>query len=272
MRLGAAAITDLSANIFAALLLILLILLRAGSEAPAPAVPVEATQALDSRARTPLRAGALIAILRARAADTAGVSLDLVESGLRSPSAGFPEPDAAPLAALDRFLQAREPGMPVRLYVFSHRWYDSTVRRLEQAGLAWNEITVPRALRDREGSAWSSAFLAILEHRDERGRFREELARLLSVSPSAVLRPDAAVAAGGEADGAGASPAKTVVLSGRLYRILSVGLEIFAISAGVVAVLAIEQLVPKSRVSYRYPSGLNLAARLTDYTKRRRHD
>ncbi|WP_375453298.1 hypothetical protein [uncultured Methylobacterium sp.] len=272
MGLGAAALTDLSANIFAALLLILLILLRAGSDAPAPAVPVEATEALGSRARAPLRAGALVEILRARAPGTKGVSLDLVESGLRSPSAGFPVPEAAPLAALDRLLHAGEPGMPVRLYVFSHRWYDSTVRRLEQAGLAWHEITVPRALRDREGSAWSSAFLAILEHRDERGRFREDLARLLSASPSAVLRPDASVAAGSEADGAGASPAKTAGLSGRLYRILSVALEILAISAGVVAVLAIEQLVPRSRMSYRYPSELSLAARSTDDTKRRRHD
>lgn len=240
VRLGAATLTDLSANIFAALFLILLILLATAG----PQGPVEARRDLGSRARAPLSAGALVELLRERLPRAPGLSLDLSASRIGTSVETAPGSGEAPFAILDRLLargEGRSMG-PVRLYVFSPRLYAPVAERLERAGQPWREITVPAALRDPSGEGWSPAFLALP---DDPARFREGLARLLSAAPMVPLQPNLSV--GGEAlsGGFAAGDRGAAPLGARIGRWFGAFLEVAAIIAGCATVFAIEKLVPK---------------------------
>ncbi len=244
MRLESTVLTDLSANVFAALLLILIILLQAGGT-PVPTAPVEATTDLAGRAREPMRPGDLVRFLHARRPGADGASIDLTATriGVRTP--GRRDDDVAASA-----LPAALPGQgPVRLYVFSHRHYAAVTERLVAAGLRWDEISVPRALADPAGG-WSPGFLALLERGADPAMFRKGLARLLAAAPGPLV-PDGR-SAGGKAAAAGSD-----ALPGRLLRWLGVAVAVLALAAGAATVLAVEALVPRPHGDYRRVGGVS---------------
>ena len=211
-------LSDLSANVFAALLLILILLLQIRVAAdrtaapPVPPPPLDAAVDLGAVAHRPLGARDLVALLRARGGGAPGLSLDLGTRGL-----GVSEADGtaerwssgdALLPALAAALRDGGPGL-VRLYVFSNRDFAAVTAALASAGRPFTDLSVPRALRDRAtGGAWSPAFLALAGAPGTDAAFRDGLARLLA-QDSGPLAPEGRVAGGGASgvpDGA-ASPA-----------------------------------------------------------------
>lgn len=230
MNAAGTVLTDLSANVFAALLLILLILLQAGADAPdgAPGPPTEAAK-LGAVGRAPLHADALVAILHARRPDAEGLSIDLTEV----------EPPP-----LDAALRGLDPALPVRIYVFSHRHYPAVAARLAGAGRPWDEISVPPALGDAE-AGWTPAFRALLARRSDLPRFRAELARLLGG------------AAGPPAPGAGGAPdpRPAGAMGERLRGWLGAAVTVAMLLGAIAAVVAIEWIVPRPRPRYAERSG-----------------
>lgn len=218
-------LTDLSANLFAALLLILLILLQAGADRSdeGPAQPVEAAQ-LAAREHTPLDAGALVAALYDRRPEAAGLSIDLTEA----------EP---PL--LDAAVRGLDPDLPIRLYVFSHRHYSATAALLRKMGRRWQEISVPPVLGDA-ATGWTSAFRALLARRPAPPQFRADLAHLLGAAAGPPLR-----GSGGASD-----PLTSSMLRNPFGGWLGAVLTIATLLLGFAAVLAIEWIVPRRLPCY----------------------
>ena len=150
-----AILSDLSANIFAVFILVLIMLLQqppqAGDRPPAPSV-IEATADLAIVERPPLPAGSVIAHLHDRRASAEGISIDLfadrvavVLGGAEILLPASSDPTMAPrLASL---VQPPPVRAPVRLYVFDHRNYVVVTDTLSRAGRSWHEVSVPLALR-----------------------------------------------------------------------------------------------------------------------------
>ena len=251
MRLESTVLSDLSANVFAALLLILLILLQADAQPdvvtppPREPHPVEATTELHSRLRVPMGSRDLVAFLYDRRPGADGLSLDLTEGGIAGGQSGRPVVD---------LLSGTDPGQPIRLYVFSQARYEAVTDVLAQAGRRWQEVSVPRALRDPTTGGWSRDFLALLDRRPERSRFRDDLARLLAAAPGPLV-PDGGVSAGGGSSrsGMGTPSALGEPLLDRLLRWLGAVLGIVALLSGVATVAAIEMLVPRAQPRYSAP-------------------
>lgn len=187
-RMDLAVLTDLSASMFAATFMILLIFLslvqqKDARPTPAARQAIEATTALRIVRRPVLAPADMVGLLH-RHGSAAGLGIDVFEDRLEVflPGAGGPvllDPTAIPIG-LSRALGSIGDST-VRLYVFSNALYNQALPVLEKAGAKALEVTVPRALRDpaRPAGAWSEAFLRLGARRLEQGAFREGLAALL---------------------------------------------------------------------------------------------
>ncbi len=154
---------DLSANLLCVVLVVLMLIalspLRQGAERPEIVLPVH----VDA----PLSGPDMVDMLYARARGTSGAALDLLAEGVRASE----DVAAADAVAL--------PGGAADVFVFDHRHHAALRARLEGAGVAVRELSVPAALRTRDGADWSPAFLALGQGAPDRDRFARALTDLL---------------------------------------------------------------------------------------------
>jgi len=185
------AITDISANIFALLIFILIIMLA--TKGHAPASRVAAPQTIDVEKdivgieRVPLGSDELFELLYDRGRGTASVKIDLFEREIDVVYGGEIKRFASIESAVPRLRQiAVAARRPIGVYVFGHHFYRSVTDSLKMFGLQWREVSVPQALRDfrtqRNGQGWSEGFSRLIVQPSNRARFRAELARLLQSS------------------------------------------------------------------------------------------
>jgi hypothetical protein len=242
-------VTDISANIFAVFIVILIVLLALPhDEAPpaAPSKPIDVLLDLVSVTKTPLAPGDLVDLLfsRRRAADAIGI--DLFDDRIVVTRPGEP-PDEFSLPLGDRSDVvtaeiATMPTRPIGLYVFDHRGYATVLKLL--GGRPFREMSVPFALRavvdDRQD--WREGFRNLIDRSTDLPSFRSDLSRLLaSPDPSlanAPLQPRAGRHR--RAPNAETAPPPLDDVSARvrlwLQRVLAVG----AILAGVGLIIAVE--------------------------------
>jgi hypothetical protein len=196
-RIDSSVISDVSANIFAVFILILVILLaNARPPPPAQSAPssIDATRDLHAVERAPVRAGDMVEMLRGHAGSGV-INIDLFDGRIEIAGAAGAAPlvldvrrdgGRAMLDRLDGILRGEGGSTPVRLFVFSNRRYAAVTGRLAAAGRPWQEVSVPQALRatvgGRTGDAWSNAFLDLVSRNLDRDRFRAALSRLLAGS------------------------------------------------------------------------------------------
>ncbi|MGQ3214501.1 MAG: hypothetical protein ACT6U0_16500 [Shinella sp.] len=176
-------LTDLSASMFAACFMILLIflsLVQKGEPAsPAPRA-FEAKQAFMVTRQQVLAPAAMIDHLFAHG--RSGTSLDLFADRVEISNAGRKEVwQLSGSDLVSRLADLTPVDDPVRLQVFSHAFYNQVAGALEAGGTAFTELTVPAALRDpeRQSLAWVPAFLQLRETSADRQSFRIGLAALL---------------------------------------------------------------------------------------------
>jgi hypothetical protein len=183
------AVTDISANIFALLIFILIIMLAAQEHAPAvrsdaaPAVDIE--KDLAGIERAPLSSDELFDLLYDRGEGVASVKIDLFDRGIDVIFGGRTEHFISVENAVPMLRQAGT-RLPVGIYVFGHRFYRDVTGNLRGLGWSWREVSVPQALRDfrfgRRGQGWSAGFSDLIARPANRAQFRVELARLLQSS------------------------------------------------------------------------------------------
>ena len=179
------ATTDISANIFALLILILLIMLAARESSPAPRAEgqpvIDLEEDVASVERSPLSSDELIDLLYERRERASSAKIDLLEKEIAICFAGKTEHFGAAEDAVSRLRQIGSAGSPVGVYVFSHRFYRSMSDSLTTLGWAWREISIPQALRDSASGpqGWSASFSELIAHSSNRSQFRADLARLL---------------------------------------------------------------------------------------------
>jgi hypothetical protein len=179
------AMTDISANIFALLILILLIMLAAHENAPAPGT--EGLQIIDLEKdvagveRAPLSSEELIELLYERRERASSTKIDLLEQEIVISFGGKTERFGTTEIAVSRLRQIASVGSPVDVYVFSHRFYRDISDSLKTLGWSWREISIPQALRASAGGpqGWSAGFSELIAHSSDRSQFRADLARLL---------------------------------------------------------------------------------------------
>ena len=201
------AITDISANIFALLILILIAMLAARAAAPpdgdaAPIIDVETD--LAGVERSPLGSDALLDLLYGRREEATSTRIDLLGPRIDIAAGGKTEHFTTVGDAALRLRQLGASGRPpAGVYVFSPRFYRGVTETLAALGWTWREITVPEALRaprsGATGEGWSAGFRELIARPSDREQFRAALARLLSASASERLgqgRQDAVAAAG----------------------------------------------------------------------------
>jgi hypothetical protein len=184
--------TDISANIFALLILILILILAAREHSPAPRA--EAPQVVDvesdiaSIERSTLSSGDLFDLLYERREGAPTTKIDLFGHGIDVISGGKTEHFSSVENAVTRLRQiaAASTRLPVGVYVFSHQSYRNVTDNLKALGLNWREVSVPQALRDARlqtrGQGWSNGFSELIARPSNRAEFRVELARLLQSS------------------------------------------------------------------------------------------
>jgi hypothetical protein len=184
------AITDISANIFA-LLIFILIMMLAAQERPVvrsdAGVVVDVEKELAGMERSPLGSDELFDLLYDRGEGTASVKIDLFDQGIDVTVDGRTEHFNSVDSAVPRLRQiAASTHLPVGIYVFSHQFYRNVTDNLKVFGWSWRELSVPQALRDvragRAGQSWSAGFSELIARPSNRGQFRIELARLLQSS------------------------------------------------------------------------------------------
>jgi hypothetical protein len=179
------AMTDISANIFALLILILIIMLAARENTPAPVA--EGLQIVDLEKdvagveRSPLSSEELIELLYERRERTSSTKIDLLEQEIVISFGGKTEHFGTTENAVSRLRQIASVGSPVGVYVFSHRFYRNISDSLRILGWSWREISIPQALRASAGGrqGWSAGFSELIAHSSDRSQFRADLARLL---------------------------------------------------------------------------------------------
>jgi hypothetical protein len=185
------AISDISANIFALLIFILIIMVVAKGHAPASRVDAPQTIDLEKdivgTERAPLGSDELFELLYDRSEATASVKIDLFEREIDVVSGGEIERFASIESAVPRLRQiAAAARRPIGVYVFGHHFYRNVTDSLKMFGLQWREVSVPQALRDfrtqRNGQGWSEGFSRLIAQPSNRAWFRAELARLLQSS------------------------------------------------------------------------------------------
>jgi len=181
------ALSDVSANIFAAFLLILLTLLASGDEF-APHAPISVENRGSSHLEKPIiiphraiaPADLVVHMLYERLMSPQGVSLDLRADGVHIRADGRTRwIAAADTSALTQ--AAREfPRVRIRIFVIAHGSYRNAIDALTQADLQWDEISVPDALCAPDRSDWSEAFFALEEANPTFQGFKTALSRLLT--------------------------------------------------------------------------------------------
>ena len=185
------AITDISANIFALLILILIIVLSAQKRAPAlrddaPQV-VDLDRSMGGIERSPLSSEDMFDLLYERNKTTPSVKVDLLIRGIDITFDSRTERFNSVETAIVRLRQIiASSRFSAGLYVFSHRFYVGLTEKLQALGWSWRELSVPQALRDlrleSNGQGWSAGFSELIAHPVDRAQFRTELARLLQSS------------------------------------------------------------------------------------------
>jgi hypothetical protein len=183
------AITDISANIFALLIFILIMMLAAQER---PGVRSEAGLVVDVEKdlagidRSPLGSDGLFELLYDRGEGAASVKIDLFDQWIDVSVDGRTERFNSVESAVPRLRQiAASTRLPVGIYVFSHQFYGNVSDNLKVFGWSWRELSVPQALRDVRawrGQGWSAGFSELIARPSNRGQFRIELARLLQSS------------------------------------------------------------------------------------------
>jgi hypothetical protein len=185
------AITDISANIFALLIFILIIMLAAGGHAPASRADapqmIDVAKDIAGVERAPLGSDELFDLLYDRGEGTASVKIDLFDRGIAVIFGGEAEHFASIENAVPRLRQiAAAARRPIGVYVFGHHFYRSVTDKFKAFGLQWREVSVPQALRDfrtaQNGQGWSEGFSQLIARPSNRTRFRVELAHLLQSS------------------------------------------------------------------------------------------
>ncbi|WP_378941121.1 hypothetical protein [Mesorhizobium sp. ANAO-SY3R2] len=178
-------LTDLSASMFAACFMILLVflsLVQRHDTTPAEPPPIEATRAFALTRQRALGPSAMIDQLFVHGKASQGISIDLFADRIevREPGGG----QSRRLSAND--LSAVAAGLartnvPIRLQVFSNALYNQLVGQLENSGTEFTELTVAAAMRDpdRPDLAWAPAFLQLGETASDPRAFRIGLAALL---------------------------------------------------------------------------------------------
>jgi hypothetical protein len=170
---------DISANIFAMMIMILILALASQQKPKDMSAAEEDFSIIE---RTPMTAAEFIQQLYDRRSASKATRLDLqagkvtfiASDGTTRNLASETIENALPGHLLE------EPHAPVRLYVFSHNWYPSIIRALRTTGRSWQEISVPQALRAGDGIGWSQDFAALLQRQIDRSIFTDALARLLA--------------------------------------------------------------------------------------------
>lgn len=249
-RMDLTVLTDLSASMFAACFMILLVFLALAQRqdaAPEPSLAaIEAAGALRIVRQEPLTPEAMVELLRGHGAAAAGTGLDLFEDRVEIALPGRADRIALASAEIgERLAGALRPagGGPVRLYVFSNAHYNPAVAALDRAGLRRVELTVPRALRDgaRPQQAWSPAFLALGARGLDAAAFRRELAALLAGSAEEGGAAPSAADGGADAPAPAGPPRTASDLLERLRRWLAAFAAIVFPAAGLAAVAWIER-------------------------------
>lgn len=262
-------LSDLSANLFAALLLILILLLQAKVAAghldrsgrpEAPPAPARFGWA----AHKPLQPLETIDLLRQRRPSAPGLGIDLTQSGvvLSGAEAGRlaeTELDGTQVrTVLDEALGAGASRGPLRLYVFANRWYGSLTRELRAKGLAWTEMSVPRALRAAgPDDRWSAAFRDLIAAPMSLPEFRAGLAQLLAGTRERLVPDGRAIAKSGAPPQAAAAGASSLNVRDLLATIRVV-LRLLALSAAVSFVLFVEIVVSDRALGYKKRGWLDL--------------
>lgn len=226
-------LSDISANMFAAFILILIMVAAAAaSRQPIEGPPKAAITDRDLHfvERAALDSKAMVDMLYDRRPGAPGASVDLFASRVTISLGGGSQPALA--SALPSLIGGRS--APVRLYVFANDQYEAVARTLAQAGLAWREISVPRALRSREGDDWASPFKELAREAVDPAQFRAGLARLLDAGEG--RSPAARAPVGGSAEEAGA-----LNVIARFDRALRVALNVLAVVVACGVVFLIER-------------------------------
>jgi hypothetical protein len=250
-------VTDISANIFAVFILILIILLAARQQAPGsqPALPsqIDIQSDLVSVDRSPLSPAAMVDLLydRRNASPTIKIDafddrIDFVQNGSTRQVPLSSVPGARPQA-----LPTLPPSATVGLYVFSHRGYRFITEALAAANRPWREISVPAALRRFDPATgvarWSAGFTELAARPLDENAFRIELARLLASPGPDPGSQSAARASGGTAGVSAAAPSiQSAALPERLARWWREFLNVAAIVGGIVLVLVTERASPRA--------------------------
>jgi hypothetical protein len=220
-------LTDISANIFALLILFLIIMLAARESAPVPRTDtpeiIDVEKDLAGVERSPLGGDELFDLLYQRREastttriDLLGQSIDIVSPG-QTEHFGSVEFAAARL----RQLAAASRGAPAGVYVFSHRFYRGLAESLEALGWSWREVSVPEALRDSDSGSsdhgWSAGFTRLIAQPSDRAQFRIKLAELLQ-SPSAPNKEQSGQALSDHGSSGAAAPSYSQAFIDRLDR------------------------------------------------------
>jgi hypothetical protein len=250
-------VTDISANIFAVFILILIILLVAREQTPT--VPTEAPAVIDVATdlaavdRAPLDPAAMVDLLYERRTAARSAKIDLFDDRIEvvTDTVSRRISLAAPVAP--QMMPALPADAAVGLYVFGHRGYRFVTEHLAGAGRTWREISVPAALRRRDSAGfedWSPGFKQLLARPQDIARFRIELARLLA-SPQPAVEPSTGGRAGANApDEASSAPAAsfTTELLERMMRWLRGLLDVISVIAGFSFIAWVEWSARAARV------------------------
>lgn len=238
------AITDISANIFAVLILILIAIVAVRERAPLQDVTpreLDLEKDVASVERAPLGSDELFDLLYERRDGAPSIKIDLFDARIDAVIGGKAERFESGEKAAVRFRQlATVPSRPsVALYVFDNRFYRRITDSLKAAGWTWREMSVPQALTENgpgtKSQAWSRGFRELIAQSSERMRFRSELAQLLQSSSS-----DRPLDSGANGEsGAVRQSAETLVE--RLVGWWRTMLEAFAIIGGLVFVCWVER-------------------------------
>lgn len=176
-------LTDISANIFAMMVLILILALagrqNAISGASRDIISEQELSIVERKAMTPAE---LVQHLYDRRDGPGPLRIDLLETGIAitaTDGSGQKFEGADAVSAWRAQQQASGP-QPVRLYVFSHRRYDEVIRSLLSANRQWLEISVPEALQAGDRAGWSQDFTNLLSQQVSLDEFRTALAQLLA--------------------------------------------------------------------------------------------
>jgi hypothetical protein len=247
-------LTDISANIFALLILFLIIMLAARENSPPPRA--EAVQVIDlekefaSVERSPLSGDELFDLLYERREGPVTTRIDLLDQSIDVVSDGKTERFSSVENAAPRLRQLAAPSnnAPAAVYVFSHRFYRGLAENLKTLSWTWREVSVPEALRDSgpgtTDHGWSAGFSRLIAQPSDRAQFRLELARLLQ---SASTRNDEHLAQGSWAAGAPSHMPPTI--TDRLARWSRGALNAISILSGVAFIAWVEMRRKRARTA-----------------------